>query len=141
VRSACNKNLPSCGSSTQGVQDFCQAVTHDIVVIGNVHEATAKLCDNTHHDDAHKGNISGPIGVLRNNTASVFPSCCKYLLLDPEWKVDILQIIGNVGRVVPTLINDDGFVVTRLFRLWFGLLIVQGKKVLFSLSAKSLSPD
>jgi len=131
-------NIPSYCSSTQCVQNSGQTVTHDVVVIGNIHEITLKFCDNAHHYDAHEGDVSRPVSVLRNNTASVFPSRCEDLLLNPEWKVDILQVMRNVGWVVPALIYNMGFVMSRFIRVYIGFLIIYGKKILFPLGAKSL---
>ena len=131
-------NLPSCCASTQCVQYSGQTVTHDVVVIGNVHEVTLELRDDAHHDNAHEGNISGPVGVFRNNTASVFPGRCVDLLFNSERKVDIFQVIRDVGWVVPALIDNMGFVMSRLVRMLFGFLIIYGKEVLFPLGAKSL---
>lgn len=131
-------NIPSCCSSAQGVQHSGKTVTNDIVVIGNVHEITLEFRNDAHHDDAHEGNISRPIRVFRNNTTSVFPSRCVDLLFDPEWKVDILQVIRNVGWVVPALIDNVGFVMSRFIRVYVGFLIIYGKKILFPLGAKSL---
>lgn len=134
-------NIPSCCSSAQCVQYSGQTVTHDVVVVGNVYEITLEFRDDAHHDDAHEGNISGPVGIFRNNTASVFPSRCKYLLFDPERKVNILQVIRNVGWVIPAFINNMGFVMSCLIRICLGLLIIYRKKVFFRLRAKSLSSD
>jgi len=131
-------NIPSCCSSAQGVQHSGKTVTNDIVVVGNVHEITLEFRNDAHHDDAHEGNISGPVGVFRNNTASVFPSRCVDLFFDSERKVDIFQVIRDVGWVVPALIDNMGFVMSRLVRMWFGFLIIYGKEVLFPLGAESL---
>jgi len=69
---------------------------------------------------------------LRNHATCVLPCACIYFFLDALWKVEVFEIVGDVGGIVYGLENEYAVCILNMRRgnltpllpdRWYGLFI------------------
>jgi hypothetical protein len=83
-----------------------EVVAQETVAKCHLYQFAFALRDYTNDNNTHKGHIAIPIRILRDHAARVLPCACVYFFLDALWKVVILEIVGDLSRIVCKLRDE-----------------------------------